>query len=175
MLRRNTSHDNVPTADIHSRVEIQKSMSFNWNLMVIDLSIWFSCTIVYHRDRSLLRLLQLFRAVCDAVDSCVHGLLRYWRLGPRGYLGRLTLLGPLLLSKSSMRALNIFHSTSVILVWGFWWEGRKSSSEGWFQSSWRCQGRWGPGNQVDIKLRYLWYPSFTIYYNEGCARLNRKP
>jgi len=28
-----------------------------------------------------------------------------------------------------------------------------------------CQGRWRPGNQVDIKLRYLRYPSFTIYYN----------
>jgi len=30
-----------------------------------------------------------------------------------------------------------------------------------------------PGNQVDNKLRYLRYPSFTIYYMWGYARLNR--
>src|SRR5438445_12413969 len=29
-----------------------------------------------------------------------------------------------------------------------------------------------PGNQVDIKLRYLQYLSCTIYYNEGCAKTN---
>ena len=33
--------------------------------------------------------------------------------------------------------------------------------------AWESSVRGGvmPGNQVDIKLRYLRYPSFTIYYN----------
>ena len=31
-----------------------------------------------------------------------------------------------------------------------------------------------PGNQVDNKLRYLRYPSFTIYYIGAVPKLNKE-
>jgi len=37
-----------------------------------------------------------------------------------------------------------------------------------------CQGRWGLEDQVDNKLRYLQYPSFTIYYTGAVPKLNKE-